>query len=734
MKKLFLFMVLMLTSWMGVMGEEITLQLTGSDPTDGEWAYRNVNNYDLLKAGDVIKATYDVSGSTNKQIYFAGPNGGDKFIETSVSETTYSFALTKEQLAKIAHGMTVGYVGLKNFKLVAERNGSSGSTTEPSEPIANYAPTNPLVTVDINKYIANWYGEDNIYRLKIADKTSSDLIGKILRVVCDGTGYDAYAFLKSGRGWTPIMSGADKFSIAGWKYFEITVNSQLADILTKSDWDNNANTEYGGLIIGGNNYTIKAAYIYGEGTTAEEWTTDDSDIINQYRLSIDGTGGWTTNTSVPGTFFQYIYKDNTKTEEKVPNTKNNIIRISFDKTYENAQLTASASGNETEGFGSYIRNRKQLENGSYQYEDYVTINADHYDFELSDAITVFKNEGSGKLPVVGENGTWKGMLSMLLVEGMNLNCNQAKITGIQIRKSQVSKYVTGLAVHNHKLSGKYWKPISLPYNLTQTQFHDAFGENAVFCELGKADVTKTVNGNNTIYGMRIHFKPVKGELNANYPYIICLKDESEDTKRDFTIEDVKADVRDFQTYTFRTPNFDCSGLTDDTERKEYEQKLKGAYMNFISTAPVFTIQNDGVGEVEIYKKTDKYTDLSPKTTDTWFNYAFNSGNIYAVPNDGIFLGSSLAYIQFSSQAKGLIDGTGLLAGNQQLSKSYFMIDGYGEDNNTTGMEQVETSTSAKLYVGEGVYNMNGQLLRKTNSVAGLPKGMYIIGGKKVIVK
>ncbi len=721
-------MMLMVTSWANVMGEEITLQLDSSDPTEGEWAYRNVNNYDQLKVGDEIKATYELVASSNdKQIYFAGPDGGDKFIqETSVTETSYSFTLTSEYLEKIAHGMTLGYKGLKNFKVVAIRNGSTGGgTTDPSEPSSDsYIPSNPAYSVEINQFIANWYGEDNVYRLKVDN--ASQYIDKVLRVVCDGTGYDAYAFLKQGANWESIMSGADKFSIAGWKYFEITINDALASYLSSET----------GLIIGGNNYTIQAAYIYDNNKKAEVWS--DGDVINSLDLSVDGTSDWSTY-GVPGSFFGYKYKDNVKTDATIANTQNNIIRVVLSDAGENAQVSAKDNVEDTDV--AYLRDRKSEWDNSanstkYWYVDYKDCSkASKVDFELSDAITVFKDY---QTPVVDATdkmaGVQKGMLSTLLVNGMSVGCKGAKITKIQILVSQVSKYVTGLAIHNHKLSGKYWKPISLPYNLTQEQFKEAFGENAVFCELGKADVTKEVKDNKTIFGMRIHFRPVKGDLNANYPYIICLKDGSEDEKRDFTIQNVKADVRDFQTYTFRTPNFDCSGLTDETERTEYETKLKDAYMNFISTAPVFTIINKGVGDVEYYEKTVKYTDLSPKATDTWYNYAFSSGNIYAVPDDGIFLGSGLAYIQFSSQAKGLIDGTGLLAGSQELSKSYFIIDGYDEDHNTTGIEQVETSASAKLYVGEGVYNMNGQLLRKSSSVDGLPKGMYIIGGKKVIIK
>lgn len=729
-RSVFLFM-LMVFAWMGIVAQTtttITLNLDSSDPVGDAWAYRIVANYADLKVGDVLKATFELTDNKEHQLYLAGPNGQDKIVDAvSVANTTsYTHTLTESDMKILSRGMTVGYVGLKNYKLVAERTGSSsGSTTE------NYAPANPLVTVsdDFPKYIANWYGENNVYRLKISN--ANDYIGKVLRVVCSDTGYDAYAFLKQGvASWASIMSGADKFSIAGWKYFEITINTQLAEYLSSES----------GLIIGGNNYTIQAVYVYDNNKKAEDWK--DGDVVNSLELNYDdfnkiGTSGWATY-SVPGSFFEYKYENNQITDKKIANTKNNIIRLSLSDAGKNAQVSAKDNVENTDA--AYLRERKSVwvdasSSNKYWYTDFMDCpNATNVDFGLSDAITVFKDY---QTPVVDKSdkkaGVKKGMLSTLLVNGMSVGCKDAKITKIEILASQTAKYITGFAVHTHKLSGKYWKPISLPYNLTQEQFKSAFGDKAVFCELGKADVIKTHSQkeNKDIFGMRIHFQKVNNDLKANYPYIINLCDNTDNVKKDFTIQDVKADVRDFQTYVFRTPDFDCTdqSLSSD-ERAEYEEKTKGAYMNFISTAPVFDIQNDGVGDIEIYKKTDIYTELKPAASDTWYNYAFSSGKLYPVPTDGIFVNSSLAYIQFSSNAKGLIDGTGI-ASELNAAKSFFVID---DDNETTGITDVNINDNIQVQSRTGIYNMNGQLVRRGNSVEGLAKGLYVVDGKKIMVK
>ena len=63
---------------------------------------------------------------------------------------------------------------------------------------------------------------------------------------------------------------------------------------------------------------------------------------------------------------------------------------------------------------------------------------------------------------------------------------------------------------------------------------------------------------------------------------------------------------------------------------------------------------------------------------------------------------------------------------------YFHLFYYGKNEISTGIAEVNTSNEVKAPAG--IYNMKGQLLRNTNSTEGLAKGLYIIGGKKVVIK
>lgn len=63
-----------------------------------------------------------------------------------------------------------------------------------------------------------------------------------------------------------------------------------------------------------------------------------------------------------------------------------------------------------------------------------------------------------------------------------------------------------------------------------------------------------------------------------------------------------------------------------------------------------------------------------------------------------------------------------------------MIDGV--EDSATSIDDIHGSSNSSSYKRgiEGVFNMHGQMVRRDNSLEGLPKGMYVVNGKKVIIK
>lgn len=68
------------------------------------------------------------------------------------------------------------------------------------------------------------------------------------------------------------------------------------------------------------------------------------------------------------------------------------------------------------------------------------------------------------------------------------------------------------------------------------------------------------------------------------------------------------------------------------------------------------------------------------------------------------------------------------------SQVSLLIDGV--EDSTTGIDDIHGSTDCTSYKRgiDGVFNINGQMVRSSCSLEGLPKGMYIVNGKKIIIR
>lgn len=740
MKKYLLLMLLVLIG-MGASASTDEIPLTWGETTSSSdgWSSLVVTNAGEIKQGDFLIFSFDEASSSDQyaicnesgdKIYTVGCKNNQNWYNCADGQKYFVLTVTKKFCDDIHNGgLLLQYKGLKNLKGYIKR--------------IDYKPTGDNVTeiMSTPQYIKDWYSEGYVLH------TNQDYTNQTLRVVCMETGDDAYAFLKKNKsGWPSLMSGSDKFSIAGWKYFEIKINGELNGLLRGE-----------GLRIGGNNYYIAGIYVYDDGTTAPNWGEEESDIVDTYDFQnsvdgpVEGSSDWASRT-IAGSFFEFKGRGQQRAIEptkKIANTKNNIIRLYLKDTTSDTQISAKDAGDVN---AAYIRERKHdITNNSFYYQNFADCGvADHYDFELSDAITVFADWDK---PKTGTDGVKTGMLSTLLLNGMNVGIKHGTITKLEIRKSMVSKYVTGYAIYmGHKLSNTYWRSVALPYNLSREQLEKAFGDDVVICELGESKVTKektTEEGNLTHYHYGISFNFTKipdGEgINANYPYMIKLK--SGVKPADFyPIENVKADVRDYQAYEFRTGQFDLSALDakeptagDDKYEKlkeiyDYEQEIKedltDARMIFKSTAPVFDITNTGVDKVEIIKGTSNKTVLNiPSENNGATNYYLYDNVLYPVKKSPVKLSSGLAYVVFPAATRILFEQPDDTA--QAGAKiTYFFCD----ENETTGIEEIDMTPASVCKAQQNVYSLDGQLVHKGLSVEGLAKGIYIVNGKKVIIK
>ena len=77
-----------------------------------------------------------------------------------------------------------------------------------------------------------------------------------------------------------------------------------------------------------------------------------------------------------------------------------------------------------------------------------------------------------------------------------------------------------------------------------------------------------------------------------------------------------------------------------------------------------------------------------------------------------------------------------LPGNATAKPSQVSLLIDGVEDSTTGIDDIHGSTDRTSYKRgiEGVFNINGQMVRRSCSLEGLPKGMYVVNGKKIIIR
>ena len=77
-----------------------------------------------------------------------------------------------------------------------------------------------------------------------------------------------------------------------------------------------------------------------------------------------------------------------------------------------------------------------------------------------------------------------------------------------------------------------------------------------------------------------------------------------------------------------------------------------------------------------------------------------------------------------------------LPGNATAKPSQVSLLIDGVEDSTTGIADIHGSTGCTSYKRgiDGVFNMNGQMVRHGSSLVGLPKGLYVVDGKKMIIR
>lgn len=254
--------------------------------------------------------------------------------------------------------------------------------------------------------------------------------------------------------------------------------------------------------------------------------------------------------------------------------------------------------------------------------------------------------------------------------------------------------------HNPKGNDQYKFPVT--YNIRRYFHKDQWESLILPCTLTGDQVKQTFGGEKEVKlsafkevkGTCVYFKAVdldKEGIVAGTPYIIKVGK--------------MADIESQKEYTFPWGN-------------DANVKVKGPIYQVKGVVPP-TFTGDSV---KIVKETFGYNvqfhgfyydpGAAPRNA-----YVVNNGNMYHLSTEwNSFVGTSW-YITIDAQ------------GNAKALS--FSFDG---DSSTTAIENVTRQEDAAVQTDGFVYNLSGQRVGTRNNMSNLSSGIYVVGGKKVVVK
>lgn len=245
---------------------------------------------------------------------------------------------------------------------------------------------------------------------------------------------------------------------------------------------------------------------------------------------------------------------------------------------------------------------------------------------------------------------------------------------------------------SRKFNKGQWSAITLPVDIFGSQLKQTFGKNVQLCEL------KGINEKNP---NQIMFTPVNLEnsyeaaIKANGCYLIYMQDEPTPTYTDTPFEFYrKAETTDA---TLETVNFNYGNI----------YQFEGISCPDGISASGTETTSDGKLSYTYYNYHPTYAPAG--------SYVMSGGNMYHLTSDWSSLIGTAWYLTEtnpSSQTKTLVIDNG---------------------SGTTDINGIVTEMPGENTV-EGIYNINGQKVASDKSLNDLPKGIYIVNGKKYIVK
>ena len=278
---------------------------------------------------------------------------------------------------------------------------------------------------------------------------------------------------------------------------------------------------------------------------------------------------------------------------------------------------------------------------------------------------------------------------------------------------------------NKTFTAHKWNTFVLPVNLTLKQLRDAFGPSTRLAQLEKL----TESG---ILFQSVDFTDKADDyvaLQAYKPYLI-IPEKAEGQAAEYTSVYVEtgASTAEYMRVKIAANHFVIPKVSLSVEDlKKVDQKT---WATAVSTSTDGKMEAWGTLARTFGKTVNE---------DVENGYQFeNNGQIITGRDNLIgsyFFANGKMYHSSKDRARGLRGfSCWFKPVNGKSQNASFTLDGVTQSG-TTALEDILADYEQPVSrFANGVYNLNGQLVKQGNSTAGLPSGMYIVNGKKCIVR
>lgn len=301
------------------------------------------------------------------------------------------------------------------------------------------------------------------------------------------------------------------------------------------------------------------------------------------------------------------------------------------------------------------------------------------------------------------------------------------------------EYTNNILHLNRKLTAHQWNSLILPVDLTLGQMKRTFGDAVKVAKLERISgntvwfVTQEPASDDSVlvkaFEPYIVYPPIVDVTSSSYTVSKFYTSTEQGDNSEWLGTDYQksSDESNALSKTIAANHYDITMVSLDREKllKHVEATKKDDLETWISNTSFSTAA--AKGQMTCYGTLAKTYDEKGIMTgrdDLSGDYCMRGGKLVQVPSDKQY---GLKGFRCWFEIKGQETATG--------AKLAMNIDGV--EDAATSIEDIHGDDAAFTTRGrgiDGVFSLDGQLVRRGSSVAGLPKGIYITNGRKVVVK